>query len=296
MLPDRSKRYAGIDGDIPRLVLVSNWQLALVALLVLALLVLIFPRKTLVEKLYGQETLDELTLSYIQNLYRAETGNADAAILLTKAQENELDIKTMELRLLPLVDVHDSRQRTAAWSMLAKAYQKALAANPDDKERTRLRAQMTALLQRAIKEKNPEHLSRLFAAAAFGADLPRLGIAFIEGIEAGLAAKALEQYGQEALGQGEYGLAAEYFFKARNQASHEDEARRLFQKGVGTLMAASKFKEAMRSADLHLGNLEGDSATMRYLARAAQAAGEPAQAARYARPLVFQVDRTPIAP
>ena len=75
--------------------LASNWQLALVALLVLALLFLIFPRQTLVQKLYEQESLDELTQSYIQNLYRADRKNADIGILLTRAQQDSLDIKTL---------------------------------------------------------------------------------------------------------------------------------------------------------------------------------------------------------
>lgn len=35
--------------------------------------VLDFPRKILVEKLYEQDSLDELTHSYIQNLYRADS-------------------------------------------------------------------------------------------------------------------------------------------------------------------------------------------------------------------------------
>lgn len=296
MLPDRSKRYAGIDGEIPRLVLASNWQLGLIALLVLALLVLIFPRKTLVEKLYAQETLDELTLSYIQNLYRADPGNADAAILLTKLEQNELDIKTMESMLLPFVNSADPRQRTEARIMLAKAYEKALAANPDARERARLTTQLTDLLQKAAGEKIPEQLARLFAAAAFELNLPRLGLDFLAKIEGGHAARTLEQYGQEALGQGDYGVAAEYFLMARDQTSDRDEARRLFQKGVGTLMAASRFRQAMLAADLHLGNLENDSATLRYLARTALAAGEPAQAARYARQLVFQADKAPSAP
>lgn len=296
MLPDRSKRYAGNDGEIPRLVLASNWQLLLVALLVLALLVVIFPRKVLVERLYEQETLDELTLSYIQNLYRADAKNADIAILLAKAQQNELDIKTLESMLLPFVNAEDARQRTEARMVLATAYEKAWATQPDIRERARLRAKLTEILQKVVAEKIPERLSRLFAAAAFELDLPRLGLAFLEPIEVGQAAKTLERYGQEALGQGDYGVAAEYFLMARDQTTDRDEARRLFQKGIGALMAASRFRQAMLAADRHLGNLENDSATLRYLARAALAAGEPAKAASYVRRLVFQADKAPGTP
>lgn len=296
MLPDRSKRYAGIDGEIPRLVLASNWQLLLVALLVLALLVLIFPRKTLVEKLYEQETLDELTLSYIQNLYRAESKNADAAVLLSKAQQNTLDLATLELRLLPLVHVGDLRQRTEAWVMLTKAYEKALASHPDVQERKRLTVRLTEILQQASQKQLSESLTRFFAATAFEWNLPHLGLAFLAQVEAKLPGKTLEEYGQQALGQGDYAVAAEYFLMARDQTRDRDEARRLFQKGVGALMASSRFMQAMHDADVHLGNLADDPATLRYLARAAQAAGDPVRAADYARRLVFQAPGVPLAP
>lgn len=296
MLPDRSKRYAGIDGEIPRLVLASNWQLLLVALLVLALLVLIFPRKTLVEKLYEQETLDELTLSYIQNLYRAESKNADAAVLLTKAQQNTLDIATLELRLLPLVRVGDQRQRTEAWVMLTRAYEKALASHPDVREQGRMTVHLTEILQQASQVQLSEPLSRFFAAAAFELNLPRLGLAFLAQVEDEHPGKTLEEYGQQALGQGDYSLAAEYFLMARDQARDRDDARRLFRKGVGAQMAASRFMQAMHDAEVHLGNLADDPATLRYLARAAQAAGDPMRAADYARRLVFQAPRALDAP
>lgn len=290
MLPDRSKRYAGIDGEIPRLELASGWRLLLIALLILALLVMIFPRKVLVEKLYEQETLDDLTVSYIQNLYRADPHNADIAILLAKFQPEILGIKTLESLILPLADSGDPRQRTEARMILANAYKKALAAGPDARERERLRSRLTDLMQEAGRDEIPERLARIFSTIAFELKMPGLVLDFLQRIEAGNTAKILEQHGQQALGQGEHGLAAEYFLLARNQTDDLDEARRLFKTGIGTLMAASRFRQAMESADQHLGNLENDPATLRYLARAALAAGDPAQAARYARKLVFQTE------
>jgi hypothetical protein len=43
----------------------------------------------------------------------------------------------------------------------------------------------------------------------------------------------------------------------------------------------------MQAAIQHLGDLEEDLATLRFLSRTAIAAGEPAQAAHFARKLVF---------
>ena len=53
-------------------------------------------------------------------------------------------------------------------------------------------------------------------------------------------------------------------------------------------MAASRFAWAMRVAERDIGDLADDPETLRYMARAALAAGEPVRAARYAQGLVFQ--------
>lgn len=288
MLPERSKRYAGIDGEIPRLTLASNWQLALVALLVLALLVLIFPRTTLVEKLYEQETLDALTQSYVLNLYRADSKNADAAILLTKTEQDSLDLGSMEARLLPWIDAPDPRQRISAWVMLTQAYQKALTHTSDPVERKHLINQLTRILVRASREPLRPSRLRFFATAAFEANLPRLGLAFLRNLDNEDPLQTLEQRGNMALGQGDLDAAAEYFLMARDLCGDRNQARRLFQQGIGAAMAASRYQSAMRLAQTHLGDLADDPATLRYLTRTALAAAAPLLAAEYARKLVFQ--------
>jgi hypothetical protein len=288
MWPERSKQFALPDAEIPRLVLASNWQLLLIAVLVLALLVVIFPRKTLVEKLYAQQTLDELTQSYVQNLYRADTQNADIAVLLARSQQDKLDLATLERMLLGLTTTGDARQRNQARLMLAKAYLKALSAQPDKRETLRVSAQLTTLMKQAEKEEIPPALSRIFAAAAFELSSPRLGFEFLERVAGGSSVDVMAQRGREALAQGDHSLAAQYFLMAREQVKDPDQARVLFKQGIDALMAASQFKEAMLAAEQHIGDLGNDAPTLRYLARTALAAGQPVQAAHYARRLVFQ--------
>jgi len=62
----------------------------------------------------------------------------------------------------------------------------------------------------------------------------------------------------------------------------------LLREGVGALMQASLFPQAMQAADRELGNLADDPDTLRYLARTALAAGDPPRAVGYARRLVFR--------
>ena len=159
MLPDRSKRYAGVDGEIARLELAANWQLLVVALLVIALLMAIFPRKALIEQLYQQRTLDDLTLSYVQNLYRTNPKNADAALLLARTQQDVMDISTLESLILGLATSGDLRQRNEARAVLLKAYRTQLGKKLDKVESGRLTARLMDLLQAAKADDLPDRLA-----------------------------------------------------------------------------------------------------------------------------------------
>lgn len=287
MLPDRSKRYAGIDAEVPRLRLVDNWQLVLLAVLMLGLLQLIFPQRTLVEKLRDQERLDELTLSYIENLYRTQPGNVDLIILLGRTRSEQLDVAGLERLLAPALQSGDARQRSEARLLLLGRYERALAEVSDAREQVRWQDQLAALMRTASEDELPPQLAGAFAAAAFRLQQPELGLQFLRRVSQAAPVSALEAYAKVALAQGRYTLAAEYFLLARQQADSRELAAAYFRQGIGALMAASRFEQAMQAADRHLGDLADDPETLRYLTRAALAAGQPGRAARYAQQLVF---------
>ena len=288
MLPDRSKRHAGVDDETPRLQLASNWQLLLVAILMIGLLRVIFPHTALVEKLYDQEQVDELTLSYIENLHRTEPTNADLTILLGRVQRQQHDVTHLEQLLLPVVRTGNVRQRAEARMLLLGAYENQLS-NPLAPEALQSwRARLEAFLQESNRDDIPPALAGSFAATAFRQDWMTMGTQFLNRVAPGRTAQALEGYAQEALAQGRHTLASEYYLLARRQATTRDAARLYFRNGIAALMAASRFELAMRVAERDIGDLADDPETLRYMARTALAAGEPVRAARYAQGLVFQ--------
>jgi hypothetical protein len=290
MLPARSKRYASVDGEIPRLVLTSPWQLILIALLVLTLLVVIFPRRRLVDTLYEQQGFDELTLSYIQNLYRAEPNNSDVALLLARSQRGALNLSSLEMNLLKLVAQGTPRQQQEATQILFEAYSQRLASAKIGNERVNMRARLVALMEQASYHLWPEVMAQEFAAKAFELDLPNLGLTYLQQVSQVKPMQALEEYGNELLGRGQYAEAASSFLMARDRAINLVDARRLFQKGIQTYMADSLFKQAMQAGREHLGDLKYDLPTLRFLARSAMAVGEPVLAAEYAGQLVFHTE------
>lgn len=291
MLPERSKRYASPEGEIPRLTLTSTWQLVLMALLVLTLLVLIYPHKALVDSLYQHDELDELTLSYIHNLYRTEPENADVALLLARTQPGLVREQRLQDTLLRLTADGSERQRRQARQLLLQANQQALAqagsAAGSAAERAAVRQRLVALIERASHDVLLPHEAQMLAQQAFELNQPVLGAQLFEQLIAGQSSTSLEAMGDLVLGQGYHALAARYFMQARERAADTAQARRLFQKGIQAYMQASLFAQAMQAAQHYLGDLAHDLPTLRYLARSALAAGQPALAARYARQLVF---------
>lgn len=288
MLPDRSKRHAGIDGEADRLQLASNWQLLLVALLMLGLFRVIFPDKALVEKLYGHQELDPLTLSYIENLRRTEPNNADITILLGRVQRDRLDIVNLDHLLQPVIQNGNLRQRSEAQILLLGAYDRSLRTNLTDSERQRQQRAVTAFLVDANRDSIPTALATDCAVMAFQLDHIELGYAFLSRVAPTKTAAALANHGAEALALGRHALASAYYLLARQYSTTPNSARTYFHQGIATLMAASRFDQAMQVAERDIGDLEDDPETLRYLAQAALAAGYPARAAGYSQRLVFQ--------
>jgi hypothetical protein len=228
-----------------------------------------------------------LSLSYIVNLYRADSRNADAAILLAKYQVDELELKALEAMLKPFWQSEDLRQRTQVRLTLAHAYNRALSRQHTASQFLEIHDAVSALMLQAQNDIVPELLAHQLAILAYRLDLTALAETYLKRFAGGLSNLTLEQYGHDALERGEYVLAARFFLMARDRATELSEARRLFQLGIGALMSGNLYRLALSSADQHLGNLENDLPTMRYMARTALAAGEPARAVRFARRLVF---------
>ena len=288
MLPDRSKRYVGLDGEAPRLQLVTYGQMVIITLMMALLLFAIFPRKALVEKLYEMEVLDAITLAYIDNLARTDPDNADLAILLARTQGERLDLVQLRQRIGHIVASEDVRQRNEARLLMLRAIERT--AEPDPAKAESLRDESKRMVADASSDPITDKLSGAFAAAAFRLGMTDTGDALLRRLGVVDTVAVLETYARDALAERRYTLAAEYYLLARRQASDRGQARRLFQEGIGVYLADSQFAPALRAMDKHLGDLKSDPATLRFAIRTSLAAGAPRRAAGYAQMLVFSPD------
>lgn len=287
MLPDRSKRAAGINGEIPRLQLATPWQMLMIVLISGGLLAMIFPYQALVEKLYSQEHIDDLSLSYIENLYRTDPQNFDLAILLVRARSRQMPIDTAEKMLQPVIISGSREQKTEARLSLLKIYEAALKRAKTPQLTTSVANRARLLIKNTSREDSlSPYLARKFADLAFRLNLPTEGAYYLHLSGEGQPLPVLEQRARIALGLGQFNLSSEYFMLARQLATQTPQARQLFHDGIAALMADQQFTQAMQMAETHIGNLARDPETLRYLARSALAAGSPSRAAYYAQRLI----------
>lgn len=296
MLPARSKRYASVDGDIPRERLTSGWQLLLLVLVVLTLFYLVFPKKVLVQRLYDQDRLDDLSLSYVQNIYRADTRNADAALLLARHRAQDMDPLDLENMIRPHLRSDDPRQRGIARQLLLVAFQRQFVEATSPAARERLRERVAEVIRLAMDDRMDEDLAHSYAKLAYQLDLMELGSQLLAKFASALTVAELEQLGYEAMGRQEYAKASYYFMLARERSTDLVRVRRYYQLGVSAYMAGGLYKEALVAAETHLGRLRGDMVTLRYLVKLALAAGDPVLASYYAKQLVFRLPMDGKAP
>jgi len=296
MLPARSKRYASVDGDIPRERLTSGWQLLLLVLVVLTLYYLVFPKKILVQRLYDQDRLDDLSLSYVQNIYRADTRNADVTLLLARHRAHDMDPLDLENMVRPHLHSTDLRQREIARQLLLVAFQRQLADATTPAARARLSERVAEVIRLAMSDRMSDTLAHSYAKLAYQLDLMALGSELLGKFASALTIAELEQLAYEAMGRQDYAKASYYFMLARERSTDIVKVRRYYQLGVGAYMAGGLYREALATAEAQLGRLRGDMATLRYLVKLALAAGDPALAATYARQLVFHLPAQGKAP
>lgn len=289
MLPARSKRYASVDGEIPRERLTGGWQLVLMLLVVLTLLYVVFPKRALFQRLYDRDALDELSLSYVQNLFRADVRNADAALLLARHNAERMDPYALEALAEPYTHSSDLRQRNLARQLLIVAFERQLHTNIRGSTQARLRQRLEQALQTAMEEPLPEALAYSYAALAYRVNLGELAQSLLRPYLIHMTADELERYGHEALSRQDYALASHYFLLARERSSERVQARRRFQLGLNALVAGGQHLRALEEAERHLGDLDADLPTLRFLVRLALAAGQPTVASRYAKRLVFRL-------
>ncbi len=289
MLPPRSKRYVGHDGRIPREKTLTIIELTVGLIVLLLLLLLMFPRDTLVARVLQANQQDALTHAYLANLLKIEPDNQQ--LLALAAQQQRL--------------LQQQAYASLSWKAFYDAYYEQLTGR-DLMLRHRL---LGVWFDKVMFEPESEERSlRLGVLLPFAQGLPwteeqqkmliELAFSVSQGI---LAQKMLDTWltthpsnvsvwldylAKLLLGQGHYEQSANMRFTAMHQTEERHQQKELLLEGLKTLMSGGLHQQTMAAIDVHVGDLLNDEAVLRSLLRYSQAAGQQQRANGYAKRLL----------
>lgn len=270
---------------------VPAWLIALFAVLIGGALWMLYPKRDLERRLSDSRDDSELSLSYLTNLLKSEPDSEHLKNLLTaKQQRIDAQRKAEEQARAQAVPSAEERARAQAWEHWQSLYRdyeqaKALGGVAPPAEPV-----LQALA--AVPRKGMGSAQSLFmASAALALGDKALALSIFEevaqhqsaaNLQAGIYAAAAGQ----ALGLSMYEDAAALLRKASETADDPQQSRSYMWQALQVLQAGNRAAQALALAREQQPLLGNDPDTLRRLIALARAAGDRAEAERYAKQLL----------
>lgn len=237
-------------------------------------LMALYPQHQLLERILQARREDPLTIEYLINLHRESPGDAQIALLLAEAR-------------LALGQTDEALRLTAALlnstdlSLRRRAMLAHIAALPDSKAKA-------AFIGPRLQERWSQEDLLKFAGYARGAgDAQLRGAVFRRLAASQRDPEWFARSARDLLGDGDYRLAAQFWFTARSLAASREKAKDYYLEGVRTLQSGNLLDEAIAAAEAQLGDLAGDEETILAIVQLALASGRPDIAQRWMKRLLW---------
>ena len=282
---EQRRSRSGAGAEPQRVRILSLWGLLGVAVLVAGLLVLLFPKQTLLEQVRRDSGNDELSANYLTSLLRTDPGNEELRLLLAEKKFALRQPAEASELIAPLAAGPDAALRRRALLLEYRMRLGEAWSQPDAQARSLLAGRLERMARETWPTKDLLYLMR--EARAVGARaVTRLYTNRIAASASGLPPQALAEAAQAALGDGEYSGASQLLLIARSRAATHELRREYYRGAVAALQAGNRPADALALAEANLGELAGDDETLLFLTRLALAAGDPAKAQVYMRRLL----------
>lgn len=269
-----------------------GWQrIAVLAAVIAAVMVVLYPRDRLIEEVSKSEAQDTLSRNYLDNLLKTEPENPKLLIKRAEAQIDAGREREAEQLLLDLDRQPDSTLRIDAAQTMLKLREKQLFAQPPD---SRQRQQRLAAVHRALVALGDlpldltqrAQLARKAVTHSVGDLAMRLYRALAEETGGDSAVGWIEESAKAAQSLGRYHDAATLYFEARQRSTAESRRTANFQAGVRALQAGNLPLEALKAAENELGDLADDPEILLFVVRVARSANRNDRAEIYIRKLL----------
>jgi hypothetical protein len=178
-MDQRRSRLRAPDADLRERV-ISTGGLVGVALGIVLVLVLLFPRNSLIEQLRAGKGVDPLSVSYLTNLLRSEPDDLELRLSLVERHLALRQVDLAEAVLAPVAVEAGSRepQTMRARRLRIELRLRQLSADPDGADATALRTGLLDALSAELTQPWPPEALRQFARQAAELDQPTLSLAF----------------------------------------------------------------------------------------------------------------------
>jgi polysaccharide biosynthesis protein PelB len=291
-MEQKRSRLVASDATGLRARILSTGGLLVVAAMVLVVLVMLYPRQQLLDRLRAEPRNDELSVSYLANLLSSEPDNDDLRMLLAERHFALKQADRAEAVLQPLLgrpSGHEAvrlRVSKLAYSLLEL---RANAATPGSAPALTLREQLIAGLQErlTLPWSTPDLL--LFARKATALEQLALAQRFHSLIRFdadGDRAPWFEEAVRTAIWAQDYTGAATLHQRAMDLAPSLERKRHHLREALRILQSGNLLGQALALAQAHTSVVGDDRALLDYLTRLALAANQPAVAEGYARRLL----------
>ena len=292
-MEQKRSRLVAPDATGIRARILSTGGLLAVSAMVLVLLVTLYPRQELIERLRGEPRNDELSVSYLANLLTSEPNNDELRILLAERHFALKQADRAEQVLAPLQSRVPEGGDDAALRLSRLRYSllelRANAAKPGSDSARLLRTQLVDALRERLSLPWPTPDLLLFARKATALEQLPLAQRFHAQIRfdaQGAQAPWFEEAVRTAIWAQDYAGAATLHQRAMQVASTDTQRRWHLREGLRILQSGNLLGEALALARRHDTLVGGDAGLLDYLTRLALAANRPDQAQDYARRLL----------
>ena len=284
-----SKRNAG---GSERPITVPFWLIALLAVLIGGALWMLFPKQDLERRLSVTGDDSELSYNYLSNLLKSDPGNENLRALLKAKEERLQAIKLAReeaaKQALPSAAVQ-------AWDHWQAAYQGYLEAQKQDHRAGGQAEALAPQVMQALKDVPLQGLTQeqalyLASSALVLKDAP-LALGIYDDVaerQADPARKAqvYESAARQALGMSLYEESARLLRQASATTEDVQQSRAYLWQALQVLQSGNRANEALALARQQEELLGSDPETLRKLIGLARAAGNRAEAERYAKRLL----------
>ncbi len=292
-MEQRRSRLVAPDTTGLRARVLSTGGLLVVAAMVLMVLVTLYPRQQLIDRLSAQPQIDELSVNYLANLLDSEPDNVELRVLLAehrfKLGQWELSQSTLQPLLGKTLPNESLAHRVSVlnYRVLEK---RVSAAKPDDEDAAALKAQLIESLEARVSLgpwTNPELLD--FARGAALAGRPQL-------VQRFLALIRLDEHSDRepwfsnavrtAISVQDYVGAADLHLRALSKTASNEARRSHLREALRILQSGNLLDRALAVGREHEALVADDTSLLNYLTRLSLAANRPTEAQHYAKRLL----------